>query len=81
VLGYVAVGIVAWRLTRRKAVGVLFLRIVDGAFGVIIFINAPAIGLAMLVWLAALAAIYRRRLAERVPKWFEDLRDMWHGRA
>jgi phosphatidylglycerophosphate synthase len=78
VLGFAAVGIVAWLLTRRKAVGIIFLRIIDGAYGVIILVNAPAIGLAMLVWLAVLAAIYRRRLAERVPRWFRDLQNVRH---
>lgn len=78
VLGFLAAGIVMWLLTRRKTVVILFLRIIDGACGVIIMINAPAIGLAILLWLTVLALIYRRRLAERVPGWLEDLRNIRH---
>lgn len=78
VVGFLAVGVVAWLLSRRKAVAILFLRIIDGACGVILLAHEPAIGLVILLWLAVLAFIYRRRLAERVPGWLKDLRNTWH---
>jgi phosphatidylglycerophosphate synthase len=77
--GFVALSSVAWLLTCRKAVVVLCLRIVDVACGVVIFTNMPIVGFMMLAWLALLAVIYRRRLAERVPKWCGDLRNLWRG--
>lgn len=81
VAGFVTLGVAAWLLTRRKAVVVLWLRIVDGACGVIIFANDPAVGLILVAWLAVLGVVYRRRLAERVPQWCGDLCDLWRGRA
>ena len=81
VASLVMLSIVAWLVTRRKAVGVVCLRIIDLACVVMIFTYLPAAGLILLVWLALLAVIYRRRLAERVPKWFGDLRSLWRGRA
>jgi phosphatidylglycerophosphate synthase len=81
VAGFVALGAVAWLLTRRKAVVVLCLRIVDVVCGVIVFTKEPAIGLVLVAWLAVLVVVYRRRLAERVPKWYGDLLGLWRGRA
>jgi hypothetical protein len=81
VAGFVLVGVVAWLLTRRKAVAILFLRIVDVTCGVIVFAYAPAIGLILVAWLAVVAVAYRQRLVERVPRWFNDLRGLWHGKA
>jgi phosphatidylglycerophosphate synthase len=81
VAGFVILGGVAWLLTRRKAVVVLCLRIIDVACGVIIFTNVPVIGFMLLVWSAVLAVVYRRRLAERVPCWWDDLKAVWHGRT
>ncbi len=81
VAGFVILGGAAWLLTRRKAVVVLCLRIIDVAFGVIIFMNLPVVGFMLVVWLVALAVVYRRRLAERVPRWWGDLRAVWHGRV
>ncbi len=76
---FVAVGIVAWFISRRKAVGVLFLRIVDVTGGIILLRRAPLIGCAILGWLAVVGILYRRRLAERVPRWAAELRDLARG--
>ena len=81
VAGFVVLCSAAWLLTRRKAVIVLCLRIVDVTCGVIVFIHAPVIGLVLVVWAAVLAVVYRRRLAVRVPRWIDDLRSLWRGRA
>ena len=81
VAGFVILGGAAWLLTRRKAVVVLCLRIIDGVYGVIIFTNAPVIGFMLVGWLVVLAVVYRRRLADRVPKWYRDLRGLWRGRV
>jgi hypothetical protein len=81
VAGFVILGGVAWLLTHKKAVVIMCLRIIDVACGVVIFMNAPVIGLSLVVWLVVLAVVYRRRLAERVPKWFGDLRGLWRGRT
>ena len=74
VAGFVILGGAAWLLTRRKAVVILCLRIIDVACGVIIFRNVPVIGFMLVVWAVVLAVVYRRRLAERVPRWWGDLR-------
>jgi phosphatidylglycerophosphate synthase len=81
VAGFVIMSVVAWLVTRRKAVAILCLRIVDVTCGVIVFAYAPVIGLVLVAWLAAVAVAYRRRLAERVPRWFDDLRGLWRGRV
>jgi phosphatidylglycerophosphate synthase len=81
VAGLVTLSIVAWLVTRRKAVGILFLRFIDVACGVVIFTYLPVAGFMMLAWLALLAVIYRRRLGERVPKWFGEVRSLWRRRA
>ena len=81
VAGFVILGGAAWLLTRKKAVAVLCLRIIDVACGVIIFMNLPVIGFLLVAWLVVLAVVYRHRLAERVPKWYGDLRGLWRGRA
>jgi phosphatidylglycerophosphate synthase len=79
-LGFVVLAVIAWLVTRRKAVGILALRIVDLTCAAVIFRYAPAIGVLLLVWVAALAVIYRRRLAERVPRWLVELRSTIRGR-
>ena len=81
VAGFVILGGAAWLLTRRKAVVILCLRIIDVACGVIIFMNVPVIGFMLVVWAVVLAVVYRRRLAERVPRWWGDLKAVWHGRT
>jgi hypothetical protein len=81
VAGFVSLGGAAWLLTRKRAVVILCLRIIDVACGVIIFMNLPVVGLMLVVWLVALAVTYRRRLAERVPRWWGDLRNAWHRRT
>jgi phosphatidylglycerophosphate synthase len=81
VAGFVILSLVAWLLTRRKAVVILFLRLIDLACGIVIFIYLPAAGFVLLAWLTLLAVLYRRRLVERVPRWWGDLRDLWRGRA
>ncbi len=72
-----ALSTVAWLVTRQKAVGILFLRLIDVAFGIVIFTYLPVAGFVLLGWAALLAVIYRRRLGERVPKWFGELRSLW----
>ena len=81
VAGFVILGGAAWLLTRRKAVVIPCLRIIDMACGVIIFRNVPVIGFMLLVWAVVLAVVYRRRLVERVPRWWGDLRAARHGRG
>jgi phosphatidylglycerophosphate synthase len=81
VAGFVTLGSAAWLLTRKKAVVVLCLRIIDVAYGVIIFMYAPVIGFVLVGWLVVLAVVYRRRLADRVPRWYSDLRGLWRGRV
>lgn len=73
VLGFVALAAAVWVATRRKAVAVLCLRLVDLACAVVLFTHRPLIGWALVGWLAVLAVIYRRRLAERVPRWLGEL--------
>lgn len=75
--GFVILGAAAWLLTRRKSVMILCLRIIDLACGVLLFIYLPAAGFVLLAWLILLAVIYRRRLADRVPRWWRELRDLW----
>ena len=75
-LGFVVLALIAWAVTRRKAVGVLALRIVDLACAAVVFDHAPRIGLFLLGWTAVLAVIYRRRLAERVPRWVAELQGL-----
>jgi len=79
--GFVILSGVAWLVTRRKSVIILCLRIIDLTCGVVVFIYLPVAGFVLLAWLILLAVIYRRRLADRVPKWWGDLRDLCRGRA
>jgi hypothetical protein len=79
-LGFVVLAVIACLVTRRKAVGILALRIVDLTCAAVIFRYAPAIGIVLLGWVAVLAVIYRRRLAERVPRWLCELRSVVRGR-
>ena len=73
-LGFVVLAVIAWLVTRRKAVGLLALRIIDLTCAAVIFRHASVIGILLLVWVSVLAVIYRRRLAERVPRWLVELR-------
>lgn len=72
-VAFVVLSTVAWLLTRKKAVAVLCIRFVDITAAVVLLTYRPRIGLLILVWLAVLGVIYRRRLAERVPRWFREL--------
>ena len=81
VAAFVILSIVASLLTGRKAVGILCLRLIDVACGVVIFTYMPMAALVLAAWLVLLALFYRRRLVERVPQWWGELRDMWRGRA
>lgn len=78
---FLLVAVAAWLSTRRKAVGVLCLRLVDLYAGGIIFWQQPMLGCAVVGWLLILAALYRRRLAERVPRWLNDMRTLLQARA
>jgi hypothetical protein len=68
---------------RRKAVDVLAVRLIDLLCAVIIFQHKPLIGCLLIVWLAILVVIYRRRVAQRVPQWFVELARLaglkWRG--
>ena len=77
---FVIVSAGALLLARRKAVLVLCLRLLDLAAAALLFTHQPRIGAVVLAWLAALALLYRRRLAERVPAWARDLIQMFSGR-
>lgn len=72
-LTFVLATAASWGLTRRKAVVVLSLRIFDLVCGAVLFIHTPRIAMAVVGWLAVLAVLYRRRLAERVPRWISEL--------
>ncbi len=76
---FVIVAAAALLLARRKAVIVLCLRLLDLAAVTLLFIHQPRIGALVLAWLAVLALIYRRRLAERVPAWARELMQMVNG--
>lgn len=70
---FVMLSMAALWMTRRKAVIVLCIRIVDIAAAAVLFTYRPRVGMAVLAWLAVLAILYRRRLAERVPRWGREL--------
>ncbi len=78
---FIVLAIAAWISTRRKAVGVLCLRVVDLYAGGIVFWQQPVLGLAVVGWLLILAALYHRRLAERVPRWLNDMRTLRQAHA
>lgn len=71
---FLATAVAAWFWARRKAVGVLCLRLIDLYAGGVVFAKQPKLGFAVLAWLLVLAFLYRRRLAERVPRWLADIR-------
>ena len=73
VMAFVCVALAASLAFRRKAVAIVFVRLIDLACFVIIFRYRPLAGGLLLLWLALTAVIYRRRLAERVPPWVREL--------
>ncbi len=77
---FLAVAMVAWFSTRRKAVGILCLRLIDLFAAGVIFSEQPLLGFLVLGWLLILAVLYRQRLSERVPRWFSDIRSLGRGR-
>ena len=81
VAGFVILGGAAWLLTRRKAVVVLCLRIIDVALRRHHLHESACRRLHVGRMAVVLAVVYRRRLAERVPRWWGDLRAAWHGRV
>jgi hypothetical protein len=70
---FVLLAVVFSLVYRRKAVDVLCVRLIDLLCAVVIFKHRPLIGGLLAAWLAVLAVIYRRRLAERAPRWFMEL--------
>jgi phosphatidylglycerophosphate synthase len=74
VLGFAALAVTVCLLFRRKAVAVLCVRVIDLASVIVIFEHRPLIGVLLVGWLAALGLIYRRRVAERLPRWLEELK-------
>jgi len=73
VLAFGMLALAGWLIFRHKVVGVLFVRVVDLAALVVIFEHEPKIGGLLVVWLVILAIGYRRRLLERLPRWFSEL--------
>lgn len=73
-LVFLIAALAAWFRTRRKAVGVLCLRLVDLFGAGVVFSTRPWLGLGVVLWLLVLAFLYRQRLAERVPRWVNDIR-------
>lgn len=78
---FLALAIAAWLSTRRKAVGVLCLRLVDLFGASILFSEQPLLGFIVLGWLLILAVLYRQRLAERVPRWLKEISSFGPSRA
>ncbi len=75
---FAAVALTIGLIFRRKAVQILCVRIIDLAVAVVIFTRDPLIGWLLVAWLAILTVIYRRRLAERVPRWLAELGRLLH---
>lgn len=73
---FAAISLIAWSCVRRKSIAVLCLRIVDLTGGVVVFTHVPWIGAALVLWLALLAVVYRRRLAQRVPRWLHEVGEL-----
>ncbi|PKO22253.1 MAG: hypothetical protein CVU38_10385 [Chloroflexi bacterium HGW-Chloroflexi-1] len=80
VLAFVLLSLAAWLVFRRKAVAIVSLRIVDLTCGALLLIHAPWLAGLAVAWLAGLALIYRRRLRERIPRWFKELGELACGR-
>ncbi len=73
VLAFGALALAGWLAFRHKVIGVLFVRVVDLAAVVVVFEHEPKIGGLLILWLVVLAIGYRRRLMERLPRWFNEL--------
>lgn len=80
-LVFLAVAGVAWLSTRRKAVGVLCVRMIDLYAAGVLFAVRPLLGFGVLGWLLLLVFVYRRRLSERLPRWLGDIRSLFRGRT
>lgn len=78
---FLSLAIAAWLFTRRKAVGVLCLRMVDLFTAWVLFSRQPRLGFIILAWLLVLAGLYRKRLFERIPRWVNDMRSLGRSRA
>ncbi len=83
VLAFVAVSAAAGLAFRRKAVQIVFVRLIDLAAAVVVFTHEPVAGWLLVAWLAVMALIYRRRLAKRVPRFICELASLvgWGRRA
>jgi phosphatidylglycerophosphate synthase len=83
-LVFVVVAVTFSLLYRHKAMEMLWLRMIDLACMVVIFTHQPIIGYALIVWLALLGVIYRKRILVRVPRWIGELLSLLklrpHGR-
>ena len=73
VLVFSLIAVVAALVFRHKAVDLLSVRLIDLASVVVISGRRPPAALFLIIWLLVSAFVYRRRLAERVPRWFSDL--------
>ena len=75
-LCFVILTVAVSAIYRRKAVEILWVRLIDLASAIVIFTHKPLIGFLLLAWLALLGIIYRRRITERVPRWMGELRQL-----
>ena len=72
-IAFVVLASILWVIYRRKAVAILSVRLIDLLCAVIIFKYAPLIGALLVLWVAVLGVIYRRRVMERAPRWVAEL--------
>jgi phosphatidylglycerophosphate synthase len=79
-LAFAVAAIAAGLIYRRKSVVILFLRMIDLAAAVILFTYLPRLGLLIIAWVLLMMVLYRKRLAERVPRWLGELARLVVGR-
>ncbi|HEX9117724.1 MAG TPA: hypothetical protein VGA61_16760, partial [Anaerolineae bacterium] len=73
VLSFAVLAVIASLVFQGKAVKILAVRLIDLACAVVVFIHEPMLGWLIVLWLAVMTLVYRRRLAERVPLWLAEL--------
>lgn len=73
VLSFAVLAVIASLVLQGKAVKILAVRLIDLAGAVVVFIHEPVLGWLIVLWLAVMSLVYRRRLAERVPLWLAEL--------
>jgi phosphatidylglycerophosphate synthase len=80
-LVFAAVALTTSLVYRRKAISIFWLRLIDLTCLIVIFRYQPIIGYTLIVWLAVLGIIYRKRILVRVPHWLAELRSLLRLRA